>query len=266
MEKVINNDFSKLSKNRIITENCEVEFHKSSIQFEGENNVIFFIGGKQKHILLQKSQIVCLGNNNLVFIHASKFPIKLFIRLGHGCNIYVGENMYNTLTTHLISNERSNIVIGEWALIARDVWMRTSDMHMIYDIESKSRINPNKDIFIGRHVWIGQDVACLKGTIVGSGSCVGLGSLITNENTKESNAIYVGRPAKLVRSGITWRHKGSNQILEDEIDSGAYQTLKDNKFIYDSEEELTKINEIKRNLSELRDMEERIAYLKSIHW
>lgn len=269
MEKVVNNDFSNLTKNKIILDNCELEFKNSSIQFNGDGNVIIFrgaINSDRRRVLLEQSKITCLGNNNLIFIYASKYPLKLIINLGHGCNIYIGENLYTAAPAYLISNERSNIVIGEWALFGRDIWMRTSDMHMIYDIQSKRRINPNKDIYLGKHVWLGQDVTCLKGTIVGSGSCVGLGSLISNENTKKTNAIYVGRPAKLVREGITWRHKGTNSVLEEEIDSGAYQILEDDRFIYDSEEVLSEIEEMRRSLSELRDMEERIAYLKSIMW
>ena len=267
IEKVTNNDFSKLTNNKIILENCDLKLKKSRIQFNGEGNVIVFrgaINSDQRRVLLEKSEIICLGNNNLVFIHASKHALKISIKLGHGCNVYIGENLYSATPTHIITNERANIVIGELGLFGNDVWLRTSDMHMIYDIESRKRINPNKDIFIGRHVWLGQDVTCLKGTIVGSGSCVGLGSLISNDNTKEANAIYVGRPAKLVRSGITWRIKGTNTVLEEEMDNETYQTLDDDEYIYDSDEELAKIEEIKSNLSGLRDMEERIAYLKSI--
>ena len=270
MEKVVDNDFSQLTKNKIILENCELELKESSIQFNGEGNVIIFRGGinsNQRRVLLEKSDITCLGNNNLIFIYASKYALRLVIKLGYGCNVYIGENLYTDMPpTNLISNEKSNIVIGEWGLFARDVWLRTSDMHMIYDIESKNRINPNKDVFIGKHVWLGQDVHCLKGTIVGSGSCVGLGSLISNDNTKECNAIYVGRPAKMVRSGITWRHKGTKSVLEEEVEKGTYQVLKDDRYIYDSEEVLSEIEKMKSNLSKLRDMEERIDYLKSIIW
>ena len=269
MEKVKNNDFSKLKKNKIILDNCELEFKKSSIQFNGEGNVIVFRGGinsEQKRVLLEQSEITCLGNNNLIFIYASKYTLKLIISLGYGCNVYIGENLFTAAPVNLISNERSNIVIGEWGLFARDIWIRTSDMHMIYDIQSRSRINPNKDIVIGRHVWLGQDVTCLKGTIVGSGSCVGHGSLISNENTKNANAIYAGRPAKLVREGIKWRHKGTNSVTEEELDNGTYQIFEDDRFIYDNEKVLSEIDEMKRNLSELRDMDERIAYFKSITW
>lgn len=269
MEKVVDNDFSQLIKNKIILENCRLEMKKSTIQFNGEGNVIIFRGGiksNQRRVLLEQSKITCFGNNNLILIYASSYSVKIIISAGHGCNLYIGENMSNTLPTYLVTNERANIVIGREALFARGVWLRASDMHMLYDIESKERINGNKDVFIGRHVWLGQDVICLKGSIVGSGSCVGLGSLVSNRASTETNAIYVGRPAKLIKTGIKWRNKGTIPVTEEELDNGEYQIWEDEKCIYNREEELSEIEKMKEKLSKLRDMEERITYLKSIDW
>ena len=49
--------------------------------------------------------------------------------------------------------------------------IRTADPHIIYDIHRK-RINPSKSVFIGDHVWCGQNVLLLKGCRVGSGVSV----------------------------------------------------------------------------------------------
>ena len=50
------------------------------------------------------------------------------------------------------------------------------------------------------------------------------------------------------------------------MDNGTYQIFEDDRYIYNYEKVLSEIDEMKRNLSELRDMDERIAYFKSITW
>lgn len=188
MEKITDNNFTLLTENRVFTENCDVKLINSSIEFGGEGNTICFVGenkSTKQIVTLEKCRINCKGNNNLIFIHLSKFPLKLVITLGHGCNIYIGRDFWSTTAAYLMANEKTTIHIGDGALFARNVWMRTSDMHLIYDIESKKRINPNKDIYVGDHVWIGQDVGCLKGTVIGDGGGNRLGKFVHRRKNKK---------------------------------------------------------------------------------
>ena len=80
--------------------------------------------------------------------------------------------------------------------------IRLGDSHSILDSDGK-RINKAKDIAIGDHVWIGQQVIVLKGSTVGADSIVGTGSLLTGK-TYDSNSIIAGIPAKIVKQHVSW--------------------------------------------------------------
>ncbi|WP_166668670.1 acyltransferase [Lactiplantibacillus plantarum] len=54
-----------------------------------------------------------------------------------------------------------------------------------------------KDITIGRGAWIGADVKILPGITIGSGSVIGVGSVVTKDTEKDS--LYVGIPARKVK-------------------------------------------------------------------
>src|SRR5699024_3038007 len=95
-------------------------------------------------------------------------------------------------------------------------WIRNSDVHLIYD-ENNNRINYSKNIIIGDHVWVGQNVSILKGSYVGSGSVIGLGSVITKKIT--SNDIYAGNPCKRVRENIIWNRQSTHFFTEEETSS-----------------------------------------------
>ena len=82
------------------------------------------------------------------------------------------------------------------------ITFRTGDSHSILDSDGK-RINKAKDIAIGDHVWIGQQVIVLKGSTVGADSIVGTGSLLTGK-TYDSNSVIAGSPAKIVKQHVSW--------------------------------------------------------------
>lgn len=81
------------------------------------------------------------------------------------------------------------------------IWIRNADPHLIYDINTKKRINNTKSIFIGDHVWLGQSVIILKGTQIASGSIVGAMGLVS-ETMIPSNECWGGVSAKRIRGGV----------------------------------------------------------------
>ena len=261
METLIDTNFDSLRENRVITDRCSVEMVHSKIVFLGTNNVVYFAGDSDgDHLQMVNSSIECKGDNNLILIQKSKYPLRCKISAGHGTTIYLGRNFWATTPALIIANECSSIHIGDWALLARDVCIRTADMHMIYDIASHKRINPNRSVYVGEHVWIGQDTGIMKGAVIGSGSIVGWGSLV-GKGVNRVNAVYAGRPAKLLRDGITWRHKGSNQITEQEVYDGTYDTLHDNKFIYTQEQMDERHAEWEKGVSPGQGMDDRLAFV-----
>ena len=263
-------DFSQiesLQENKVIVEDCTLDMVDSSIVFHGTGNVIIFSGkNPKKKVYLSRSKIECLGDNNLVFINTSDRGMSLIIRLGYGCNVFIGKGYSAVSPVCIFANEKTNVHIGFNCLFARDVFIRTSDMHMIYDLKTKKRINPNKDVFIGDHVWVGQGVHILKGAVIGSGSIIGDGALCTNDKIDKVNCVYIGSPAKKHREDIVWTIRGCNKTTEEELEQGVYDTIgaEDGfKDFYVFKQ--TDVNKSRKKFSKIREketMEERIAFIR----
>ena len=254
-------DFNALMENQVIVDNCSVEMVSSKIIFQGKGNVVCFCGDAGSgHLQIMKSVIECKGDNNLIVIRSSKYPLRCKLFAGYGCTIYLGRDFWATTSVIIAANECASVHFGDDALLAREIFVRTSDMHMIYDIASQRRINPNRSVYVGEHVWIGQNTGIMKGAVIGSGSIIGWGSLVGG-GTGRVKSIYVGRPASLTREGITWRHKGSNSITEEQVSKCVYDTLRDRKFIYTQEEMDERKAEWEFGLAQAENVEERLAFV-----
>lgn len=98
MERVNDNDCINLQENKIIAESCQLEWKNSEILFEGKGNVVYFSGKKNEVIHLQNTRIKCIGDNNLIFVCSSRFPLKAVITVGYGCTIYIWKEVlfYNS--------------------------------------------------------------------------------------------------------------------------------------------------------------------------
>lgn len=52
-------------------------------------------------------------------------------------------------------------------------------------------LNPDKEVIIGKHVWIGCNSTLLKGTEIPNDSVIAAGSIISKK-LMDSNVVYVG--------------------------------------------------------------------------
>lgn len=99
-------------------------------------------------------------------------------------------------------HESADITLGRDCLIASDVTIACSPVHKILDKDTKERINPAKEIYIGDHVWISARASIFGGSRIGRDSVVGHSSFVSKEFP--DNSLIVGSPAKVVRENITW--------------------------------------------------------------
>lgn len=173
---------------------------------QGQNNYIE--GVDTSHI--RDTKICILGNNNTVIFgeYCDIGGLDIFIS-GDGNVIQFGQCVVISASTRqpavINAIGGKSIKIGDGSLLSNNIEIHTTDYHGIYNSQGM-RINPDKDIQIGKGVWIGLGVKILKGTEIGDGCVVGAGSLLTGLY-KTENAIIAGNPAKIIRQQIFWRHE-----------------------------------------------------------
>ncbi len=127
-------------------------------------------------------------------------------RMGIGSKIHVhgtleiGDNFNMTGNSTIVCAK--HISMGNHVLISWNVLMMDTDQHAIMNLDG-TIINHDKDIIIESDVWICSGVSILKGVRIANNIVIGANSLV-NKPLLESNAIYVGNPARLAKQGIKW--------------------------------------------------------------
>lgn len=172
---------------------------KVKIYNHGKNNVVEF--GKGCRMYDCKIQI--FGDGNRIYIDHDCVCKNMDIWISDGSVLNVGHNSHFTGAIHLACLEGKTISIGRKCLFSNDITFRTGDSHVITDLVD-NRINYGRDIIIGDHVWVGQQVVILKGANVGADTIVGTRSLVTN-GEYPANVVLAGAPAKVVKEKVTWR-------------------------------------------------------------
>lgn len=99
----------------------------------------------------------------------------------------------------------SKVVIGEDCMFSDQIVIRNGDSHSIIDAGSGDRLNPQGDIIIRDHVWLGANVTVLKNVVIEENAIVGINSLVTRH--VRANSIVAGSPAREVREHINWKRE-----------------------------------------------------------
>lgn len=165
----------------------------------GKGNIIRFAGNGG----FKNSSIVIYGNNNIVEFSAGVSMDSGSIVLdGDNNNLFVGKDTKFCGKIHIAVIESTTVSIGERGLFSSDITIRTGDSHSVIDLEG-NRINPSKDVRIGNHVWVGNQVIITKGATISNNCIVGTGSLV-NKIIKQENVILGGVPAHIVKENVNW--------------------------------------------------------------
>lgn len=135
------------------------------------------------------------------------------ITVGRGGSLFIGPR--TSAGSALLVALGGALHIGGDCMLSYSIEIRTTDTHAIYDVASGERINPDRDVHIGDHVWLGKQVTVLKGARIGAGSIVGTRSLVSGELPELS--VSAGTPARVLRTGVTWtRHLGTENLYDDD--------------------------------------------------
>lgn len=127
--------------------------------------------------------------------------LRSLVHIGPKSKLTIGNHTVFNRDCELHAWEAASIKIGDACLFS-NIKIRTSDMHSIYDLATKKRVNFSRDVFVGNKVWVAEGAVLGKGSHIEDGSVIGSYSFVTGHI--ESNCIAAGTPAKIVRKGIYW--------------------------------------------------------------
>ena len=128
--------------------------------------------------------------------------------IGHGSKISVrgnlsfGENFNMTAESTIVCAKE--IRFGDDCLLAWDILVMDTDEHPLFNKDNE-RINPDKAILVGDHVWVGCKCMLLKGAEVPDNTVVAAGTLLTSA-FNDQNQVIGGNPPIVLKSDVHWEH------------------------------------------------------------
>jgi galactoside O-acetyltransferase len=111
-----------------------------------------------------------------------------------GAHLHLGSSVYANFNLTLVDD--GQIFIGDKTMIGPNVTIATAGHPILPSLREKA-FQYNKDVFIGRNVWIGAGAILLPGIRIGDNSVIGAGSVVT-KNIPE-NVVAVGNPCRILR-------------------------------------------------------------------
>ena len=125
------------------------------------------------------------------------------MRITNSGNLTIGSGTIFNIDSSIVCSK--GIRFGANCMISWECLFMDTDFHKIYsvnDVERENRLNPDREIEIGNHVWIGARSTVLKGTRVPDDSIVAAGSVVT-KRMNQSNSLYIGN--NLYKKEINWK-------------------------------------------------------------
>ena len=219
-------------------------------EFKGKNNIIFFAGGSKN------VNIIFRGSNGVVFIgENSRTNGSIDVPSNGLC--YIGNGSSSNGTIFRVF-EAKNIIVGNDCMFSWSIWVSTCDHHLIMNCNTNNRANFSKSVYIGDHVWCGQEAAISKGVFIASGAIIGAKSMACKNCY--SNTANAGNPIKEVKQDLFW-------LRNDPVGWTKEQTLKysnipnnDFKYTYNQNEFLSP-KAIEEKLDSLNTAQEKLEFV-----
>lgn len=231
-------------------------FLNSSIRFKGTGNLLFVEDGAK----IKDTKLLFAGNNSVIYLGRSAWPYQLEADLHHDNVLHFGRDNSFSGQTRIILSEQKHLFVGDDNMLSYDVLFRNADPHLIYDMETKKRLNPSQSIFIGDHVWIGQEVKFLKGTKIGSGAIAAGFAVLTKKFP--SNASVGGNPAKVLKRNLFWTRPAVHAFKEQETRNALFQETDD--FSFKRAADTFSFAKLDAELDARKTPQDRLTFLKQL--
>lgn len=226
----------------------------SQINFNGSNNILVC----EEDVHLWNSRIDFNLNDSVVYLSSNIHDYSVNISLHKNNVCFIGKNNFFNGRTTFVLSEAKNIILGDDCFISYNVVFRTSDGHCIYHASSKDRLNYAKSIYVGDHVWFGQNAMIFKGSKIGSGAIIGAGAVVSNKTVK-SNTTSAGAPLRLIHEDTFWTPHSNLGWGEAEIEK--MSKSESDLFVYGADETTLDFAEIEDSLSRFDDPDDIVAYI-----
>lgn len=185
--------------------------------FQGRDNVVIIGKTIEDHCNLDMIAEFHANNTTLIIGDLSHWLVRLSVISCHDNQLIIwgrGSTSFGTSLTCQMPNKI--VAVGDDCMFATNTWIRNTDMHGFYDLNTRKKINKEGNTIIQPHVWIGQDVAVLGDVMIGYGSIAGAQSLVKGNLSPCS--IYAGTPSKKIREETTWERTSNDEISEETLD------------------------------------------------
>ena len=112
-----------------------------------------------------------------------------------GSHVHMGSNIYANFNLTLVDD--GHIYIGDWAQFGPNVTLATAGHPILPELREDPLLQYNKDIHIGRNVWIGAGTVVCPGVRIGENSVIGAGSIVTRDIP--ADVVAFGNPCRVIR-------------------------------------------------------------------
>jgi len=114
-----------------------------------------------------------------------------------GANLQIGNNVY--LSDRVVLSTLTEINIGDWVSIAENTGIRGSFHQLKASELAVAQSSDSAPVRIDLGVGIGANTTILMGVHLPEGAIVGANSVVNGKIKYESNGIYAGSPARLLK-------------------------------------------------------------------
>ncbi len=159
------------------------------------------ISGSETGLLIKKKGLLFIHNGGKIFVNG---PISLSRGIYLECNgglITFGKDIKMN-TGCYIESEKASITIGDSCSFGWNCVVKNCDGHHI--ICDGQPLSNKGDITIGNHCWICSEATILKTGYLGNDCVLAYRSLLTKKLSEDSNILYGGQPAKILKKNINW--------------------------------------------------------------
>lgn len=165
---------------------------------KGERNFVFMGYGASLPLHLLFS-----GSDNVAFIGPyCDLSNAMITFIGSGCAVCIGAMTDVDGAKITAQGSGTSVTLGERCYVGAGVVIYNSDGHGIYSRTTGERINAERDIVIGDHVYIGHGALVNKGAQIEADAMVLEKSVVAGR--LQGFCAYHGVPAVKVREEVAW--------------------------------------------------------------